>query len=101
MPSLILHRLCALRALVSALALIAYLLPNIGYALSPNAPLTNFPTETHAQQHCPADTVVWLYHPTGIYHFKRQRWYANTSSGAYVCRSEADGADMRATRNGQ
>ena len=29
--------------------------------------------ETEAQQHCPADTVVWVNTPTGIYHFKGMR----------------------------
>jgi hypothetical protein len=101
MPRSIAQRPSTLRALLSALALIAFLLPGVGSALSPTAPLTNFPTETQAQQHCPADTVVWLNLPTGIYHFKGQRWYANTNSGAYVCRGEADRGGMRATRNGQ
>jgi hypothetical protein len=60
-----------------------------------------FPTEQQAQQHCPNDTVVWLNLPSGIYHFKGQRWYGNTRSGAFVCRSEADKAGDRATRNGE
>jgi hypothetical protein len=60
MPGSILHRSSALRVLVSASVFIAFLLPSVGFALSPNAPLTNFPTETQAQRHCPADTVVWL-----------------------------------------
>jgi hypothetical protein len=44
-----------------------------------------FTNETEAQKHCPADTVVWLNTPTGIYHFKGMRWYGNTNHGAYVC----------------
>ncbi len=63
--------------------------------------LTLFPTEQSAQQHCPSDTVVWLNLPTGIYHFKGQRWYGNTKSGAYVCAQEADKAGDRPTHNGQ
>jgi hypothetical protein len=101
MPGSIPRRSSALRVFLSALVLITLLLSSVGFALSPNAPLTNFPTETQAHQHCPADTVVWLNLPTGVYHFKGQRWYANTNSGAYVCRGEADRAGMRATRNGQ
>jgi len=63
--------------------------------------LTLFTTEQSAQQHCPSDTVVWLNLPTGIYHFRGQRWYGNTKNGAYVCEKEADKAGDRATRNGQ
>jgi hypothetical protein len=60
-----------------------------------------FPTEQQAQQHCPNDTVVWLNLYSGIYHFKGQLWYANTSKGAFVCQREADRAGDRATRNGE
>lgn len=63
------------------------------------APL--FQTEAQAQQHRPADTVVWVNLPTGVYHFKGQRWYANTKTGAFVCQKEGDKAGYRATRNGQ
>ena len=63
--------------------------------------LSLFQTEQTAQQHCPTDTVVWLNLPSGIYHFKGQRWYGNTKNGAYVCEKEADQAGDRATRNGQ
>lgn len=90
-----------LRWLVLALVFVAFLVPGPAVALSPTAPLANFPTEAEAQRHCPADTVVWLNLPTGIYHFRGERWYGRTSSGAYVCEVEADRAGMRATRNGQ
>jgi hypothetical protein len=60
-----------------------------------------FPTEQQAQQHCPKDTVVWVNLPTGVYHFKGERWYGTTKSGAFVCEKEADQAGDRATRNGQ
>lgn len=63
--------------------------------------LTLYPTEQRAQKHCPQDTVVWLNLPTGIYHFKGERWYGNTKNGAFVCEQEADKAGDRATRNGQ
>jgi hypothetical protein len=62
---------------------------------------TLFQNEQAAQQHCPADIVVWLNLPSGVYHFKGQRWYGNTNHGAYVCQREADAAGDRATRNGQ
>jgi hypothetical protein len=90
-----------LRRLLLILALVLLLMPGGALALSPSAPLTNFPTEEQAHQHCPADTVVWLNLPTGIYHLRGQRWYGRTNSGAYVCQSEADRGGMRASRNGQ
>jgi hypothetical protein len=60
-----------------------------------------FQNEQTARQHCPSDTVVWLNLPSGIYHFKGQRWYGRTKSGAYACQREADQAGDRATLNGQ
>jgi len=60
-----------------------------------------FPTQQQAQQHCPADVVVWLNIPTRIYHMQGERWYGATKNGAYVCEKEADAAGDRETRNGQ
>lgn len=60
-----------------------------------------FQTEQQAQQHCPKDLVVWLNLPSGVYHFKGQRWYGQTKTGAFVCRQEADRVGDRPTRNGQ
>lgn len=60
-----------------------------------------FSTEASAHAHCPKDEVVWLNTNSGIYHEKGMRWYGRTRSGAYVCRSEADAAGDRDTRNGQ
>jgi len=68
---------------------------------SPTPLLTTFPSEQQAEQHCPTDTVVWLNLPSGIYHYRDERWYGNTRNGAYVCQREADRAGDRATRNGQ
>ena len=67
----------------------------------PAPTLTLFQNEQQAQKHCPQDTVVWLNLTSGIYHFKGQRWYANTKNGAFVCEKEADLAGDRATENGQ
>ncbi len=58
-------------------------------------------TPATAHHHCPRDTVVWLNTPSGIYHFKGERWYGRTKHGAYVCEHAADRAGDRATRNGQ
>ncbi|HEX3463266.1 MAG TPA: hypothetical protein VHS78_04320 [Candidatus Elarobacter sp.] len=60
-----------------------------------------FSTEPAARAHCPRDEVVWLNTNSGIYHEKGMRWYANTRSGAFACRKEADAAGDRMTRNGQ
>ena len=89
------------RHLLLLLALVGFLAPSAGFALSPIEPFANFPSEVQAQQHCPGDAVVWLNLPTGIYHAKGQRWYGRTKSGAYVCRTEADHAGMRGSLNGQ
>jgi hypothetical protein len=60
-----------------------------------------FSTEDAAQAHCPRDVVVWLNIPSGIYHYKGQRWYGRTKHGAYACEKEAIKAGDRATENGQ
>lgn len=60
-----------------------------------------FQSERAAQSHCPTDVVVWLNLPSGVYHYKGERWYANTRSGAFVCEQEAIQAGDRATKNGQ
>ena len=87
-----------MRAIVGALVgLVAF--AGVALALSPDASLSTFPSEVQAQQHCPKDTVVWLNLPTGIYHYRGQRWYGNTNAGAFVCRTEADEAGDRASRN--
>jgi len=65
------------------------------------ASLALFTTQQEAQHHCPSDIVVWLNLPSGIYHFQGQRYYGNTKSGAYVCKTEADAAGDRSARNGQ
>lgn len=81
------------------LALLLILPLGLGSALAASAQL--FTTEVEAQKHCPADVVVWVNTPTGIYHFKGMRWYGNTKSGAFVCQKEGNQAGYRATRNGQ
>jgi hypothetical protein len=60
-----------------------------------------FSTESVAQTHCPRDVVVWLNIPSGIYHYKGERWYGRTKHGAYACEKEAIAAGDRATENGQ
>lgn len=60
-----------------------------------------FSSEDAAQAHCPRDTVVWLNIPSGIYHYKGERWYGRTKHGAYACEKEAMAAGDRASENGQ
>jgi hypothetical protein len=74
----------------------------LGLALAfPAFGLETFTSEAQAQQHCPADTVVWLNLPTMIWHYKGERWYARTKNGAFVCKKEASVSGARETRNGQ
>jgi hypothetical protein len=87
--------------LVPAVALGALLWPTFGLSASPTAPVVNFPTEREAEQHCAGDLVVWLDLPSKVYHYRGQRSYGATASGAYVCRDEAKRAGMRATRSVQ
>lgn len=70
-------------------------------AFADSAGLVLFPTEQQAQQHYPADIVVWLNAPTGIYHYKGERWYGVTKRGAFVCKQEADQAGDKGSLNGQ
>lgn len=65
------------------------------------ATLHYFTTEDAAQAHCPRDVVVWLNIPSGIYHYKGERWYGRTKHGAFVCEKEAIAAGDRASENGQ
>ena len=60
-----------------------------------------FDTENAAQAHCPKGVVVWLNIPSGIYHYKGERWYGRTKHGAYACEKEAIAAGDRASLNGQ
>lgn len=87
-------RLIASRLLIVLALLLAHL------AVAAQLPAT-FTSEQEAQRHCPADVVVWLNLPSGVYHFRSQRWYGHTKSGAFVCKQEADAAGDRPTRNGQ
>jgi hypothetical protein len=80
--------------------LIAGLVVSLALAV-PAFALETFPSEAQAQVHCPRDVVVWLNLPTMIWHYKGQRWYANTKHGAFACEKEAGASGARGTRNGQ
>ena len=96
-------------ALAVALFTLGALMPTYGSA-SPVAVMKSaafpsspplFSTESAAQSRCPHDTVVWLNIPSGIYHYKGERWYGRTKHGAYACEKEAIAAGDRATENGR
>jgi hypothetical protein len=97
-------------ALVAALFVFAGLLPIVA-APSPSPTAQAgvvaqslpqlFSTESATQAHCPKDVVVWLNIPSGIYHYKAERWYGRTKHGAYACEKEALKAGDRASENGQ
>jgi hypothetical protein len=97
-------------ALTAALFAFAGLLPVCGVAQPAHAAQAVvvaqslpalFSTESAAQAHCPKDVVVWLNIPSGIYHYKGERWYGRTKHGAYACQKEAIAAGDRASENGQ
>src|SRR3982074_3990661 len=75
MQVLLTHAMCLLTALIVA-----------GGATSAAAtPLSPFRYEAQAQRHCPGDTVVWLDFRKEIYYLKRQKRYAQGSTGSFVC----------------
>jgi hypothetical protein len=98
-------------ALAAALFTFAGLIPTHGTAAPMQAAYSAivaqaalpplFDTESAAQAHCPKDVVVWLNIPSGIYHYKGERWYGRTKHGAYACEKEAIKAGDRASENGQ
>jgi hypothetical protein len=64
-------------------------------AQSPEMP--HFQFELQAQQHCPADAVVWVVPSRGLYNSSTERWYGRTSNGIYVCMGDAENAGYRAS----
>jgi hypothetical protein len=57
----------------------------------PSLASNQFPEETAAKSHCPADTVVWVnLGGSKAYHTSGDRYYGKTKKGAYMCQKEAD-----------
>jgi hypothetical protein len=50
--------------------------------------MTLFRYEDHAQQHCPADNVVWLDFKKRKFYFSGQKLYGNGRHGSFVCLRE-------------
>lgn len=102
-----LKRFALVAALFALLASVPVALPvsSATHSLSPIVASDTLPplfdSETAAQAHCPRDVVVWLNIPSGIYHYKGERWYGRTKHGAYACEKEAIRAGDRASENGQ
>jgi len=93
----------AVAAALLALALLSF--PSTAQvkatAVAASGTVTQFPTDTGAQAHCPRDAVVWLDTASSVYPEKGMRRYGRTKHSAYVCQKEADAAGDRDTRNGQ
>jgi hypothetical protein len=99
-------RFILVAALLVLLALVAGQAPAMSYPIAQAVVAAQslppvFATEDAAQAHCPRDVVVWLNIPSGIYHYKGERWYGRTKQGAYACEKEAIASGDRATENGQ
>ena len=79
-----------------AISLLFFGTPLAGAAtLPPEMPRFQF--EQQAQQHCPADTVVWVVASRGLYNSSSERWYGRTSNGTYACLADAEKAGYRAS----
>ena len=65
----------------------------------PPAEVAHFQFEQQAQQHCPEDSVVWAIAHLGIYNSSVERWYGQTTDGAFMCLHDAENAGYRATRS--
>jgi len=79
------HSICLLTALMVAGGMTSALA----------MPLSPFRYEAQAQRHCPGDTVVWLDFRKGIYYSRKQKRYAQGSTGSFVCLGEARGNGYR------
>jgi hypothetical protein len=70
-------------------------------AAAPKGEISLFSTEQEAEQHCPADLVVWVDTTSRIFHYRGQRWYGSTPHGGYACKKEAQKYGFRANRTGK
>ena len=84
------------RATAAAVTILAFVACVAAAATEPLAPVQRFQFELWAQQHCPADTVVWVNARSEIYNSNAERWYGRTAGGAFVCKLEAEKAGYRA-----
>ena len=83
-------RCCAVQILPThAICLLTALIVAGGATSAAATPLRPFRYEAQAQRHCPGATVVWLDFRKEIYYLKRQKRYAQGSTGSFVCLDEA------------
>jgi hypothetical protein len=61
----------------------------------PLSPSQRFQFELWAQNHCPADDVVWVDGRLQFYNSSGERWYGRTTNGAFVCKRDAENAGYR------
>jgi hypothetical protein len=66
-------------------------------AAVPLPAVPRFQFEHQAQQHCPADAVVWAITRSGVYTTNGERWYGQTDDGTFTCLLDAQKAGYRAT----
>ena len=64
------------------------------YAQTPNS-------TPPAQLKCPGDQVVWVNIPSGVYHYRGERYFGSTKQGKFMCEKAALHEGDRPTRNGQ
>jgi hypothetical protein len=70
---------------------------DLGAALPILPVAAHFQFEQQAQRHCPEDSVVWASARLGTYDTDGERWYGQTSDGAFICLQDAEGAGYRAS----
>ena len=79
-----------------AVSLLLLGMPLAGAAALPSD-MPHFQFELQAQQHCPADAVVWVVANRGLYNSSSERWYGRTSNGTYACLADAERAGYLAS----
>ena len=87
------HRPGALGFISAVLILLA--LAGVPAAAELLPQLQRFQFELWAQNHCPADTVVWVDGRSQIYNLNEERWYGRTINGAFACKRDAEKAGYR------
>ncbi len=83
-------------AFMSGALLALALLASEPAAAAPLAQTERFQFELWAQNHCPADTVVWVTARSQVYSSSKDMWYGRTTDGSYVCKIDAQKAGYRA-----
>ena len=80
--------------LLGSLAAFGILTGAATYAQTPNS-------TPPAHLSCPGDQVVWVNIPSGVYHYRGERYFGSTKQGKFMCEKAALREGDRPTRNGQ